>query len=370
MNDMLPFPEKDLWDKLKDTRLPIVMYGMGNGADKILAVLADRGIAVSDFFASDGFVRGHLFHGKRVLSFEEIGEKYENFLILLAFGSSLDSVTAYIRALAARYPLFAPDVPVCGGELFDGEFFRKNRAFFEEARALLADERSRQVFDDVISYKLSGDISYLFDADTPKAEAFSHLLHGGYTAYADLGAYTGDTVKEILTRFSSIRKVVAFEPSARPFRKLAAYCETRPDIERRLYPLCAWNEKADMLFSDGGGRNSAVKAVFPASDKKTENGATLHTVPCDSLDHKAELCGERLLIKYDVEGSEKEAFLGSLATIGKNHTELIVSAYHRSRDLFELPLLIHEKMPNHRLLLRKHPYIPAWDINLYVCAPE
>ena len=370
MNNGIFLPEKDLWESLKDTTLPIVMYGMGNGADKILAVLADKGITVSDFFASDGFVRGHSFHGKRVLSFEEIQKKYANFVILLVFGSSQRGVIEHICALAAEHPLFAPDVPVCGGELFDGEFFRKNRALFEEARALLCDEHSRRVFDDVISYKLSGDISYLFDADTPKEEAFSHLLRGSYTAYADLGAYTGDTIKEMLTRFPGIRKVIAFEPSAKPFQKLAAYCGTLADTMCRLYPFCAWDKKTDRLFSDGGGRNSAIELVFSSPDKKTASGAKLHSVPCDSLDHAAELHGERLLIKYDVEGSEREAFLGSLETIGQNHTELIVSAYHRSRDLFELPLLIHEKIPNHRLFLRKHPYIPAWDINLYVCAPE
>jgi peptidoglycan/xylan/chitin deacetylase (PgdA/CDA1 family) len=52
---------------------------MGNGADKILDVLDAHGITVSDFFASDGFVRGHSFHGKRVLSFSEIKEKYEKY---------------------------------------------------------------------------------------------------------------------------------------------------------------------------------------------------------------------------------------------------------------------------------------------------
>ena len=56
----------DVWQTLKTTNKPIVFYGMGNGADKILAVMDGLGVEVSDFFASDGFVRGHTFHGKRV----------------------------------------------------------------------------------------------------------------------------------------------------------------------------------------------------------------------------------------------------------------------------------------------------------------
>ena len=66
----------DLWSHLQSTPKPIVMYGMGNGADKILAVLEKYNIEVADFFASDGFVRGHSFHGKKVLSFSQIKEKY------------------------------------------------------------------------------------------------------------------------------------------------------------------------------------------------------------------------------------------------------------------------------------------------------
>ena len=55
---------KDIWTYLENTEKPIVVYGMGNGADKIIDRLTERNIKVADFFASDGFVRGHCFHGK------------------------------------------------------------------------------------------------------------------------------------------------------------------------------------------------------------------------------------------------------------------------------------------------------------------
>ena len=59
----LPQFEQDLWQYLAATDKPIVMYGMGNGADKILAVCDRFGITVRDFFASDGFVPApQLFH--------------------------------------------------------------------------------------------------------------------------------------------------------------------------------------------------------------------------------------------------------------------------------------------------------------------
>ena len=120
----------DLWSYLASQKeKSIVMYGMGNGADKILDVCTRYGIEVSDFFASDGFVRGHSFHGKTVLSYSQAKEKYgaENMIVLLSFASSLPSVLETIQNVADECELYAPDVDVCGTNLFTKEFFEANK---------------------------------------------------------------------------------------------------------------------------------------------------------------------------------------------------------------------------------------------------
>lgn len=363
MIDAALLQEKNLWNHLKATELPIVMYGMGNGADKIIEVLDALGIEVADFFASDGFVRGHSFHGKKVLSFSEVKVKYEKFIVLLAFGSSLPDVMARFYGIAEETELYAPDVPVCGGALFDASFYLENQDKFEKVRALLADEKSKEVYDDLISYKLSGDIRYLKHADTEKDTALKEILSGGYTAYADLGAYNGDTVRESLAYYPTIRKITAFEPSAKTFAKLTAYTDTVEGVEIHACPLCAWDKTETVILTDGAGRNTTIGGACVG---KTKNGAKVRTSECDALDNQNAYTDEKLLIKYDVEGAEYEALQGSLRTIRANETEMIVSLYHKSCDLFSLPLMIHAIMPDHKLYLRKHPYVPAWDINLYV----
>ena len=50
----------DLWTYLKSAEKPIVMYGMGNGADKIISVLEACGIEVDDFFASEETYRANM----------------------------------------------------------------------------------------------------------------------------------------------------------------------------------------------------------------------------------------------------------------------------------------------------------------------
>ncbi len=344
----------DLWTYLKSTERPIVMYGMGNGADKILAVCERYGIEISDFFASDGFVRGHSFHSKTVLSYSQIKEKYKDPIVLLSFASSLPDVIETIKKVDAETELYAPDVPVFGDTLFNMEFFEENRKNFEMAYSMFCDERSREVFESIINFKLSGKIKYLFDADCDKDEVVSSILHTeNYRVTADLGAYNGDTVRELLT-YTLPQKIYALEPDRRNFRKLSEYSANETRCEVVPINAAAWSEKTVLTFDGSGNRNSNISS------------SAAKTVDVDALkldDVIAEQCCD--YIKYDVEGSEHQAIVGSQNTISAYRPEMLVSAYHRSQDLFELPFLIRSICPDYRLYLRKFPYIPAWDLNIY-----
>ena len=55
---------RSLWERLGESGLPIYLYGMGDGADKIRRALERYGLAPAGVFASDGFVRGHAYAGR------------------------------------------------------------------------------------------------------------------------------------------------------------------------------------------------------------------------------------------------------------------------------------------------------------------
>ena len=352
-----PFSIKnDLWNYLSHTDKKIVMYGMGNGADKILAVCERYGIEVCDFFASDGFVRGHSFHSKKVLSYTETKEKYgaENMIVLLSFASSLPDVLGNIKRIADECELYAPDVPVCGDVLFTLDFAREHRTELEEVYSLFEDDESKNIYANVIAYKLTGDIKYLFSAESDKDEVYTKLLGAqSIKTYADLGAYNGDTVRELLRYAPSLERVTAFEPDRRSFRKLCEYCDTltgKPEIER--INAAAWECDTTLAFGDEGNRNSGLFA----KGKSVEVRAT-------SLD--GVLRGESVdYVKYDVEGCEAEAIRGSAQTIISFKPRLLVSVYHRSEDVFALPLQVKRLRPDYKIYLRRYPYVPAWDLNL------
>ena len=67
----------------------------------------------------------------------------------------------------------------------------------------------------------------------------------------------------------------------------------------------------------------------------------------------------------DIEGAESKALDGASETIKKYHPKLYVCAYHRNEDFFELVKKIHSLNADYRIYMRHHPYIPAWETNLY-----
>ena len=64
------------WNELQQTNRPIVLYGTGDGAEKVLAQLSARGIIPAAIFASDGFVRNRAFAGFPVMSYAQAKEQY------------------------------------------------------------------------------------------------------------------------------------------------------------------------------------------------------------------------------------------------------------------------------------------------------
>lgn len=356
-------PVLSTWERLMKTEKPIVMYGMGDGAEKILSVMEKKGIRPAEFMASDEFVRGHSFHGYRVKKLSEIEEQYDDFLLVICFGSALPEVMERVTALSEKYETVVPDVPVVGEGLFDGAFLAAHESELQEVRSLFADERSLEVFGALLRYRYTGDLSILRAAESEKNEALSLLRIGTNEIYMDLGAYDGDTVEEFL-RLTGKRfeKIYAVEPNRRNYAKM----------RRRLYSLgsgvfthlnaAVTEEDGPVTFARRSGRGSAVTAENAAGgENKNIRTETVDGRSVDSI-----LKGNRAtIIKYDVEGSEEAALRGSAETIKKYKPRLIVSLYHRTEDYITLPLLIHELNPAYKLYLRHHPYLPAWDTNLY-----
>lgn len=347
---------ESVWERLQRTTKPIVLYGMGNGADKILDWCAANAVVVQGVFASDEFVRGQQFRGFTVERYAALKARLGGeLLVVIAFASERPEVLERFAQLAAEQEVLAPHLPLFAeAETVSQAWLTKHAAALQAVYEHLADEQSRRVFAATLNYKLSGKISYLFDCATEREADLRQLIAPNQEeCYLDLGAYNGDTIQELgrLTNWQW-QQVVAVEPDRRNCRKLRLLAE---ELQQRglaveVHESGIWECEGALSFSDSGGRQS------------TFVGASKRQTPVTTID--SVLAGRPVsYIKMDVEGAEAQALRGGEQSISHWAPKLFVAAYHYDVDLFRLPQLIWQLVPDYKVYLRKHPYVPAWELN-------
>ena len=360
------FETPDLWERLAAEHRPILLWGTGNGADKILNVCEARGIPIAGIFASDGFVRSRVFRGFPVTSWAEAKRSCgaDRPVVLMAFGSSRPEVLENAKRIASEAILLAPDVPAFGEGLFTRAFANENRTEISAARELLSDEASKQIFDLVLAYKWTGEVSYLWEAVSDPEEVAKNILRPEtIRTYADLGAYTGDTIRALAQLAPNLQTVFAMEPDPHSFRKLEAYAAAEERFRVLPVQAAAWNTEGEVLFDESGNRNAgALSNRSAALENRPAKVRPVRALPPDALVGQTPVD----FFKYDVEGSEREALEGSQKTILRDFPKLMVSVYHRVDDFFALPLLVQKSFPAYnRFYLRRAAGIPAWDLNFW-----
>ncbi len=345
----------DLYERLACETRPLLIYGMGNGADKLLRILEAKNLTCADFFASDGFVRGHSFHGKRVLSYAEAREKHGDFLTLVSFATRQRDVLDRLYGMADGGSLFLPDMPVSGDTLFDSAFASAHEGELTLARELLADEESRGLFDAIVRYKITGDIRYLRSHHHTVDDMYALMPCSSVECCMDLGAYRGDTLSEMARYFPNMKHAIALEPDRKNHARLLRYAESETRFTIDAVCAAAFSRQGSAVFHTSGNRNASLDG---ASYQHTDDGVLL--LPPD-LAAK----GRRIdYIKYDVEGAEREALLGSVRILSEDRPTVLLSVYHRSEDLYELPLLLKSLCHGYRFYLRRTECLPAWETAL------
>ena len=352
----MEFVNTSLWNELAVETRPVFLYGTGNGGDKILAALEKYKVTLTGVFASDGFVRDRYFHDYHVRAYSDVTAEYGNdIVILLAFGTTLDSVKEFIFGLDRRHDLRIPDVPLYGGDLFDMEYFAAHRDILGKTAELFADDVSRRLFADAVNFRLTGKTEYLTDtgdAVQNLAELFGRQTIG---TMLDGGAFKGDSAAEFIEGVHPER-IFAVEADPKTFVKLSAYAETEERAEVVPVHAALFDCDGEMEYVSSGSRGSGKDGQNRRAGGKTVPMRTIDTI-CADMDVD--------LIKLDVEGAEESALNGGRETIRRCMPNMAVSLYHRTDDLYALVNTIHEMLPDHLLYLRRVPCIPMWDLNLY-----
>lgn len=221
--------------------------------------------------------------------------------------------------------------------------YQRHRERYDAVRARLVDDESQEVFDNLVRFRLTSDLSaaadFRYDMVNQYFEDFLELAEQG-ESFVDIGCYDGMTSLEFAKRAPGFTRITAFEPAPANHpvvvRNLAALGADRVTVHD-----CGLSDAPGTLsFSDGQGSSSRL------SD---EGGAQIRVVRLDDL-HLT----EATMIKMDIEGGEIPALHGSLDTIGRLRPRLAVSVYHRAADFWQIPELIDQAGVSYELRMRHY----------------
>ena len=183
------------------------------------------------------------------------------------------------------------------------------------------------------------------------------------TSAVDVGAYRGDTLKELAERAPRLQSVIALEPDPKNFKKLSLLAASYPSLSVRCVEGAAWDADGEMPFAASGNRNATLeskekKGHTPSFEHRSE---TVKTYKIDTITQGRTVD----YIKIDTEGAELSCLRGAEQTLSFSCPRLRVSLYHRSEDLFVLPLFLERAHPSvYTYYIRRSDVIPAWECDL------
>ncbi|CAK7031137.1 MAG: hypothetical protein DESF_01307 [Desulfovibrio sp.] len=170
------------------------------------------------------------------------------------------------------------------------------------------------------------------------------VLHDQST-YVDCGAYDGDTLRYMFDRPEgrSLARYYGYELDSTNYARLSASFKALPDDLRQKVVLKNFGvgEKAGQIKYDPTGSDTFAST----SGLCTGNLISLD----EDLRDVAVGC-----IKMDIEGAEPYALRGASRLIQRHKPSLAICTYHSLEHLWELPLFIHDLVPEYTIRFRHH----------------
>lgn len=371
------------------------IYGAGNGGRTVLENMHLRGDDVAFFV--DEFIEAREVLGKPVLRISEV-EQRENVELLFTLGNDHESENFPGKTLIEelkekgfgriltwdKFMWPYPGLRIawetawrsCDYEGFLKRFYpvltqyedvHVDHRAISEVKSFLSDQTSINILDRVLHFRSDLRQGPLIDLPDQIPQYFPATvdIYRGIDSlkFADVGAFDGDTMMHVMNNSRvPVSYIASFEPDSRCFATLqktasVLYSEY-PETNFLTYSCGAWSKNGLYYLSNDG--EACAKLTGEQGRGKAIPVVTLDAILADAPPN---------FIKYDVEGAEEGALLGSQELIRRYRPTLAVSIYHWGHDLWTLPILIKDIYPDYEMYIRHHHWGP-WETVLYCVAPD
>lgn len=377
---------KDYVEKIQDRKL--VLFGAGDNAIHLITryYRHDKIYAIWDNNPSKW--------GKQIMGIPvseprfSLPEADEEVVVIITVSDELaiNSIQEQLKQMGIKY-VYPKAILSLSNEIerYNGDFSRKfhelnsfglierNKDKIQQVRRLLADEKSQVVYDAIVEKTKYNIGDYTDICDDIYEHYFSDDIfhYQGDEVLVDGGAYLGeDTIRFArIIGTDNLKRSYCFEPDAANYLKciqnlLKFFGDTNGEQVEGCY-------KSSKFIIHEAGLHSANENVGFIS-YGTHNSVFTHlrkiegdtTVSAVKLDDVIEDCDKVTLIKLDVEGAEIASLQGAERIIKEHKPKLAICIYHMVEDLWEIPLFIHQLVPEYKLFMRHHT-TKFWDSVVY-----
>ena len=222
----------------------------------------------------------------------------------------------------------------------------------------LADDVSRKTFLDVIALRRSWDPRLLRSPTRHDQYCPAGMpLPSERLRFVDGGAFDGDTISQLIAEGITFEAIAAFEPDPANYAALTSYLMTaRLCTELSVWPCGLDDKPRQVCFRADGLASSGMAA---------DGNVIIQTVTLDTA--VPGFCPN--YVKLDIEGAEAAALRGMAKTIRASRPALAVCVYHKPADLWEIPMLVEDLLPDSDFYLRAHAW-NGFDLVFYAVPHE
>lgn len=226
------------------------------------------------------------------------------------------------------------------------EYFAIKRDAILENLELLADEKSKIIYESLIKFRCDMNMK-----EHPGYEKKQYFVNGivklsDNEIFLDCGGFDGETSVEFIRECQGkYDKIYIFEPDPK-CRDLLG--EKLPKDKRIVViDKGLWDKTTKLSFVSSG---DSVSRVIESNENNEEN---VVQIPVTTID-ECEMCKNATFIKMDIEGAEMKALEGAKNTIINKKPKLAIAIYHSDSDMINIIQYIHNLVPDYRLYVRHH----------------
>lgn len=228
---------------------------------------------------------------------------------------------------------------------------------------MLEDEPSKEYFENSLIARITHNPLFL----KPNASMKNVCWYSGKqdirpfpgTYVLDCGAYIGDTARMFWDMMNQKGKIYCFEPFEGNFKQLSQWVKETGLKDKVIpYQIAVSNQDSSMVISAGTSVSMRANLM--------ENETEKNKVSVKKIDSMQGIEIEKAdFIKMDIEGEELNALEGAKAVIEAYKPQMMISAYHKTSHLWEIPLKLKEIVPEYKIYLGHSPNV-SFEPEIYV----